>query len=99
MAEHCKGRHAVERSNSKSTRRRQSSDSPADASATGVQEQLAALASKHERDVTSLLRISYAFKQQQQQQLIADPPPSHHRGDLCDFHKSDKAHPYCLLLI
>jgi len=54
-AEHSKGRHAVERSNSKSTRRRPSSSEPpptdAATAAAGVQDQLAALASKHEREV------------------------------------------------
>jgi len=45
--EHSKGRQAVERSNSKSIRRRPMADPPS----SGVQEQLAALASKHETDV------------------------------------------------
>jgi len=49
QAEHTKGRQAVERSNSKSIRRRQSTEPPP----SGVQEQLATMASKHECDVSS----------------------------------------------
>ena len=47
---HSKGRQAVERSNSKSIRRRQSHDPPS----SGLSEQLVALSSKHEQDVTQL---------------------------------------------
>ena len=53
-AEHSKGRHAVERSNSKSIRRRQSSEAPPTDAGSTAQDQLAALASKHERDVRIL---------------------------------------------
>jgi len=49
QAEHSKGRQAVERSNSKSMRRRQSNEPPTSA----VQEQLVVLSSKHEHNVNS----------------------------------------------
>ena len=49
QAEHSKGRQAVERSNSKSIRRRQSNEPPS----FGVQEQLVALTSKHECEVNT----------------------------------------------
>jgi len=56
LAEHSKGRQAVERSNSKSIRRRQSNEPPT----SGVPEQLVALSSKHERDVNTRVHTPLA---------------------------------------
>jgi len=57
QAEHSKTRQAVERSNTKSIRRRQSNDPPS----TGVQDQLAALTAKHEREVNNGKFLKAAF--------------------------------------
>jgi len=68
--EQSKGRQAVERSNSKSIRRRQSTEPPS----SGLQEQLVALSSKHEHDVspvhTSRAHVCHALLQRKALRFI-----------------------------